>query len=115
MKIFISNGWAQSIVPAGLVLAFTFAQAQTQIDTKKRLRADPASAEAPVEAVSYRSAFTSYRSLRNEPVAAWKSSNDLTAKIGGWRVYGKEDRQPPDIPPAATSTKDHTGHHGGQQ
>ena len=114
MQIFISNGWARSIVAAGLVLAFTRADAQTQIDTKQRLRADPASVEIPVEAVSYRSAFTSYRSLRNEPVAAWKNSNDLTAKIGGWRVYSKEDRQA-DIPPASTPAKDHAEHHGGQQ
>lgn len=114
MQIIIPNGWARSIAPVGLMLAFTFAHAQTQIDAKKLLRADPASAEAPVEVVPYRSAFTGYRPLRDAPVAAWKDSNDLTAKIGGWRGEAREAR-PPDIPPAATPAKDHAGHHGGQQ
>ncbi len=117
MQTFISNGWVRRIVPAGLMLAFTFAHAQTQTDIKKPLRADPASAEVPVEAVPYRSAFTGYRPLREESVAAWKDSNDLTAKIGGWRVYAREARQPdpPTTAPASAPAKDHAKHHGGQQ
>lgn len=117
MQIFISNGWVRRIVPAGLMLAFTFAHAQPQADTKKPSQADPASAAAPTAPISYRSAFTGYRPLSEESVAAWKDSNDLTAKIGGWRVYAREARQPdtPTTAPASAPAKDHAGHHGGQQ
>lgn len=117
MQIHIPNGWARSIVPAGLMLALTFAHAQPQTDTKNPSQADPASAEAPTAAISYRSAFTGYRPLREESVATWKDSNDLTAKIGGWRVYAKEAGQPdtPSAAPASAPVKDHAEHHGGQQ
>ena len=117
MQIHIPHGWARNIVPAGLMLALTFAHAQPQTDTKKPSQADPASAKSPAEPVSYRSAFTGYRALREESVAAWKDSNSLAAKIGGWRVYAKEARQPDTTSSAPTSApaKDHVEHHGGQQ
>jgi hypothetical protein len=112
MQIFIPNGWVRCIVPAGLMLAFTFAHAQPQTDTKKLLLADPANAEAHVEAIIYRSTFTGYRSLRDEPVATWKVSNDLTAKIGGWRVYAREAQQPE--APAKDHTDSQENPYGGQ-
>lgn len=117
MQIHIPSGWARSIVLAGLMLALTVAHAQPQTDTKKPSQADPANAEAPTVPIPYRSAFTGYRPLREESVAAWKDSNDLAAKIGGWRVYAKEARQPdtPSVPPTSASAKGHAEHHGGQQ
>lgn len=117
MQIFIPHGWARSIVPVALLLALTLAQAQTPTDTKKLLRADPTNAGAPVAVVAYRSSFTGYRPLPDEPVAAWKKSNDQAAKIGGWRVYAREAPQPeaPASVPASTPNNDHAGHHGGQQ
>lgn len=116
MQIFIPHGWVRSIVPAALLLALTFAQAQTPSTPKKPQQLDPANADAPVASLTYRSSFTDYRPLPDEPVAAWKSSNDQAAKIGGWRVYAREARQPntPAAVPASAAAKDHTGHHGGQ-
>lgn len=116
MQIFIPHGWARSIVPAGLMLAFAVAHAQPQATPPKPVRLDPASTEAPAEPLVYRSSFTGYRALRDEPVTAWKDSNDLTAKIGGWRVYAKEARQPdtPTAAPTSAPAKEHAGHYGGQ-
>lgn len=94
MQIFIRYSWARIIVPAGLLLALTLAQAQSSTDTNKPQQIDPANADTPVAAVAYRSSFTGYRPWPDEPVAAWKDSNDLTGKIGGWRVYAREARQP---------------------
>jgi hypothetical protein len=120
MQIFIPHRWVQSIVPAALLLALTLAQAQTPTNAKKPQQVDPANADAPVAALTYRSSFTHYRPLLDEPVAAWRSSNDQIAKISGWRVYAKEARQPdapaavPASAPAKDHAKDHAGHHGGQ-
>jgi len=117
MQIFIPNGRARCLMPVALILAFTFAHAQPQTDTKKPLRGDPVSAETPIEAVPYRSAFTDYRPLRDEPVAAWKDAHDMNATIGGWLVYAREARQPdtPTAAPTSAQVKDHAGHQGGQQ
>ncbi len=116
MQIFILHKWVRGIVPATLLLTLTFAQAQTPSNAKKPQLVDPANADAPVPALLYRSSFTNYLPLSEEPVAAWKCSNDLAAKIGGWRAYGKESLQPeaPATVPASAPDKDHTGHHGGQ-
>lgn len=116
MQIFILHKWVRGIFPAILLLALTFAQAQTPSNAKKPQRVDPANADVPVPALLYRSSFRDYLSLSEEPVAAWKSSNDLAAKIGGWRAYGKESLQPeaPAPVPASAPDKDHAGHHGGQ-
>lgn len=47
----------------------------------------------------YRSAFEGYRPYTEEVVGDWKAINATTAKIGGWRVYAKDARQPqaPDV------------------
>jgi hypothetical protein len=108
MQIFILHKWVRGIVPATLLLALTFAQAQTPSDDKQLQQTDPLNADAPIPALTYRSSFTDYRLLSEEPLAGWKSSNDLAAEIGGWRAYGKESLQP-DAP-----DKDHAGHHGGK-
>ncbi|MDY7579076.1 hypothetical protein RGU70_12155 [Herbaspirillum sp. RTI4] len=120
MQFFIPHGWTRCVVPVALTLASSFALAQTPTEIKKPLRPDPFSAELSVEAVPYRSAFTGYRPLRDEPVAAWKNSNDLTGKIGGWRVYAREAGQPDAatesaVSPTTPQVKDHAVHQGGQQ
>jgi len=43
---------------------------------------------APV--VTYRSAFEGYRRFSAQPVAPWRASNDLVARIGGWQAYARE-------------------------
>lgn len=43
---------------------------------------------------TYRSAFQGYIPYTEEAVGDWKATNATTAKIGGWRAYAKEARQP---------------------
>ena len=114
MQIFNLHKWVRGIVPATLLLALIFAQAQTPSNVKKPQQVDPANADVPVPALLYRSSFTDYLPLSEEPVAAWKSSNDLAAKIGGWQAYGKESLQPEAPATVPAPDKDHAGHHGGQ-
>ena len=66
------------IVLAALAALAPHAVAQQQ--TAKPHPADPAS---PVPAVTYESAFTGYRGLREEPVAPWRGVNDEVARAGG--------------------------------
>jgi len=49
--------------------------------------------QAP-QSEAYRSAFEGYKPYTEEVVGDWKAINATTAKIGGWRVYAKEARQP---------------------
>ncbi len=36
------------------------------------------------------SAFESYKPYTDEPVGNWKTANDTTARIGGWREYARQ-------------------------
>lgn len=69
--------------PAGLLLAAPFAQAQTN---------QAVSATSP--ALQYHSVLAQYRRFSDQPVIFWRGANDTVGKIGGWRVYAKEARQP---------------------
>lgn len=71
-----------------------------------------AMAVAPV----YRSALGGYRAFQDEKVSSWQASNDNVARIGGWRVYAREAREPEPAPrdtvraaPAAAGHP-HAGH-----
>lgn len=44
--------------------------------------------------VSYFSAFANYMFYQNQPVIEWRTANDLAVKIGGWRFYAREGKQP---------------------
>lgn len=43
----------------------------------------PAEASAPAPAVTYRSAFESYRGHRDEPLKDWRALNDEVGLVGG--------------------------------
>ena len=69
---------------------------------------DPASAQAPALPVQYRSPFRDYHPLGEDKLIPWKAANDEVGKIGGWRVYAREAREPegaPSSPAPATSVK----------
>lgn len=51
--------------------------------------------------ITYRSVFDGYQKYSDQSVSPWAASNTTVGKIGGWRVYAKEARQPD----AATSTE----------
>lgn len=87
-------------------------------------RTDPADPKISVPPANYASPLQQYRPLADEPVAPWKTSNDVVEKIGGWRVYAKEvqeaapDSAPtvrPVQPPAPQAYPPaqggHSGHH----
>ena len=66
---------------------------------------DPTDAQAIAPNVPYRSPFHDYRPLGDDKLLPWKASNDEVAKIGGWRVYAKEAREPQAVSPAPAPTK----------
>ena len=66
---------------------------------------DPIDAEAIVPGVPYRSPFHDYRPLGDDKLLSWKASIDEVAKIGGWRVYAKEAREPQAASPVPEPTK----------
>ena len=55
---------------------------------------DPSDAGASVPPVIYDSSFARYRTLAEPEVAPWKETNDTAGRIGGWRVYAREAREP---------------------
>jgi hypothetical protein len=85
---------ASALIASGL-------QAQT--------RSKPDDAAAPVAPSTYDSAFTGYRSFRDEPLAPWREVNDTAHQVGGHvgvlRAEQKDAAQPagattPKAPPA---------------
>ncbi len=51
-------------------------------------------------------AFESYKPYTDEPIGNWKSANDITARIGGWREYAKQaqgmESKPENMPTPVT-------------
>ena len=48
------------------------------------------------------SAIKGYKPYTDEPVVNWKTANETTAHIGGWREYARQAQQPDNTPvPAA--------------
>ena len=44
--------------------------------------------------LAFRSSLTGYTPFTDEKVTSWKDANDTVGRIGGWREYAKEIRQP---------------------
>lgn len=62
--------------------------------------ASPAAEVAKASPLTYRSAFEGYKPYTDDKLLNWKEVNDTTGRIGGWRTYAKEARQPDDKAPA---------------
>ncbi|MGB9151123.1 MAG: hypothetical protein WCB36_12845 [Burkholderiales bacterium] len=77
----------------------------TAADQTKVAPAHPADAKAAVPPLIYDSSFRDYKPFGETPIAPWKPANELTEKIGGWRAYLKESRQPDAAEPAITKEK----------
>lgn len=86
------------LVPVALTVALpmAFAQSSTGSATPDSKSAAPSSVT-----LSYRSTFANYRAYNEQPVVSWREANDNVDKIGGWRVYAKEARQPDGAPAPA--------------
>ncbi|MBY0267172.1 MAG: hypothetical protein K2W84_12215 [Burkholderiales bacterium] len=66
-------------------------------------------------ATSYSSAYTGYRSWRDEPPASWRAANDEAARIGGHiGMFGGGAGTAPATPGAAAkpAPQHHHGHGG---
>ena len=85
-----------------LTLATSAAQAQPQAAAT----APQATAMSAEAALPYQSVFGAYQKFSDEPVAPWPQTNATVEKIGGWRVYAKEARQPDAADQAATPKSD---------
>ena len=85
--------WA---VVMGLMPAITsvvHAQSSASAD-KPAARPNPLDAKADVPGVVYRSALQGYRPYADTEPGSWIEANDRVGRIGGWRVYAKEAREP---------------------
>lgn len=72
-------------------------------EASRSQRPNPADARAIVPPVVYLSTLQNYRPFTDQEVGSWKELNDTTARIGGWRAYAKQAREPDttDTKPAA--------------
>nr|WP_316643034.1 hypothetical protein [uncultured Roseateles sp.] len=120
---FVLNGVALMAASAALALP-AFAQtpppaAQPPAPSSKR--ADAADPMVAVPPLIYSSALQGYRPNVEVEVGSWKDTNDNVGRVGGWRVYAKEARQPdvvargtgasaPAGPDAKTMPAGHAGH-----
>lgn len=98
------------------LLATLSVQAQ-DAEQARTAQTQPRNAMADVPVAGYRSALSGYRAFQDEKVSSWQASNDNVARIGGWRVYAREAREPEPAPrdtvrdtPAAPAGHPHAGH-----
>lgn len=102
------------LLPASLVAITSATMAQST--PSKRL--DPLDAGASVPAAAYASALANYQPYSEQGVVSWKQANEAVNRIGGWRVYAREARQPeaaqtpanPTAPAPAGAPAGHGGH-----
>ncbi|HTD05511.1 hypothetical protein [Undibacterium sp.] len=92
-------------------------------------RADPLDAQAPVPPLRYQSTLQTYRPLAEQEVSDWRELNDAAGRVGGWRAYAKQARQPEAgegraegrpageeaAAPAKAGAHEHAGHKGHEQ
>ena len=87
------------LMPAALLTAISAAMAQTPGTTGK---ADPLDAQASVPRMVHESPLTQYRKHSDEKVISWREANDTVGRIGGWRTYLREARQPDPVTAPST-------------
>ena len=78
-----------------------------------------ASAQQPPERTAplpFQSGLEGYKRFADQPVAPWKPTNDEVGRIGGWKAYAKEAREPKDdaSPPPPPPPAPHGGHQHGR-
>ena len=84
-----------------LPLWVTAAQAQTAPTAPAPTQKTPVTKVTPA---SFQSAFEGYKPYTDEKSGNWVQANDTVGKIGGWRVYAKEAREPDAAAGNAAST-----------
>ena len=101
--------------PARSVLASVLCATAAMAVSAQSSPAAPAAPAAPAVELTYRSAFDGYQRFTDEKVGSWRDANDTVGRIGGWREYAKEGREPAapraaGATPAAPAADPHSGH-----
>lgn len=95
----MSRTLLRRLTPALLLAGATLAIAQTT----PQGRPDPLDGAADVPRVVHRSPFAQYQRLAEQPVGSWREANETANRLGGWRAYAREAREPAPAPAAAAS------------
>ena len=88
------------LMPATLLTLMSAASSQTQAPA-----ADPLDAQAKVPRLAHQSSLAQYRRMSDETVGSWREANDNVGRIGGWRTYLREARQPDAAASAPNASK----------
>lgn len=78
------------LAPAFLIAVSSASLAQTALGK----RADPLDSSAAVAPLVFQSTLAGYQRHAEQPVVSWREANDTVNRIGGWRAYAREARQP---------------------
>lgn len=81
--------WALVLGAAAAVPAF----AQTSSSSSPSPSSHPAASAAEAE-LGYHSTLADYQRFSEQPVGSWREANDNVGRIGGWRAYAREAREP---------------------
>ena len=109
----ISNRFLPCAVALALCLYAASVGSQPAHDHAAMMAAKPAAVASPpvtaspsgaLDALSYVSVFTRYKSYRDEKTGSWREANETVDRIGGWRAYAKEAQQPDTTAPATSVT-----------
>jgi hypothetical protein len=89
-------------------LIFTTAVAMVSLTaaanpTLRTARPDPLDATATVPTVPYASSLKLEQRTPTDGPGSWREANDTVTRIGGWRVYAREARQPASDPKAPSA------------
>ncbi|MBI3524765.1 MAG: hypothetical protein HY066_09675 [Betaproteobacteria bacterium] len=101
----------KTITLLAALLATSPGQAQAA-DPAHTSATQPGKTMADTPVVVYQSVLDGYHPFRDEKVSSWQASNDNVARIGGWRVYAREAREPEPAP--ATAASGEANSHAGQ-
>lgn len=63
-------------------------------EKENQFRSDPLNSKAVVQGLHYQSSLLSFRPFIEQEVRLWRESNDITLRVGGWRVYAKQAQEP---------------------
>lgn len=93
-----SGGFMFRFAPPSWMAALAVLAAPASFAQNPALPSGPAGAVA----LEYRSTLDNYQRFTDEKVRSWKESNDTVGRIGGWREYARQSREPAAPSPAGT-------------
>lgn len=93
---FISNpGPGLVALPVlALVLWASAAHGQAAAPKAPAASGTPATALPDTMPAAFRSALEGYQPYADDGMVSWKEANDSVGRIGGWREYARQARQP---------------------